>query len=166
MPRSSCPPLTRPFLSPEAGPAQPVGRRSPGHPRRTGIRLHTQDLPSPLAPPASLCSPERAVPQPRAGARPERRRENAPLSPLWWWKRPRRKETGSPHRAAGCERHTYRDQLLLQRVTDVQHGGRRGGRTRRGAGVWLDEAWVWAAGGPGAEWQPPGWLGLAQRLRG
>lgn len=49
---------------------------------------------------------------------------------------------------------TYRGEAL-HGVTDVQHGGRAGVRTRRGAGVPRGEAWVWVAWGPGAGVRPP-----------
>lgn len=45
---------------------------------------------------------------------------------------------------------------MLHGVTDVQHGGRTGVCTRRGAGVLRGEAWGWAAGEPGAGVRPPG----------
>lgn len=48
-------------------------------------------------------------------------------------------------------RHTYRGKVL-HGVTDVEHGGRAGARTRREAGVRRVEAWVWVARGCGAEW--------------
>lgn len=59
---------------------------------------------------------------------------------------PRRMEMGSRP-----TRHTYRGKVL-HGVTDVEHGGRAGARTRREAGVRRVEAWVWVAGGCGAEW--------------
>lgn len=70
-------------------------------------------------------------------------------------------ETGSPDRSEG---RTYRGKVL-HGVTDVQHGGRVGVCTRRGAGALWNEAWVWVARAQGAEWRPVGGVGPGERLR-